>query len=208
MRKPREGPRLGPEHNLRFSLPTARAAISLTFAANCSPSRMLQPQKQAPFLQLSTATSRSARIAAVSCGVSMSCREPPTNNSHSGAIRRDHSFAVPHASHPLHDGRPRRHRRPRHTRFRLATLSQLDSAPIPAQKDHPQDRALWQIPPACRPHPRLQCKRIGRIGPTIPIGPTPRGFVQSGFCEVAPTPERPAPLLHATSQNPQDSLGV
>jgi hypothetical protein len=35
--------------------------------------------------------------------------------------------------------------------------------------------------------------------------PTHRGFVQSGFCEVALTSPLPIPVVPATSQNPQDS---
>jgi hypothetical protein len=35
--------------------------------------------------------------------------------------------------------------------------------------------------------------------------PTHRGFVQSGFCEVALTSPLPVPVVPATSQNPQDS---
>ena len=39
---------------------------------------------------------------------------------------------------------------------------------------------------------------------TIPIGQNTRGFVQSGFYEVALMPAMLVPPCHATSQNPQD----
>jgi hypothetical protein len=47
---------------------------------------------------------------------------------------------------------------------------------------------------------------IGRERPsaTIPIVQVVRGFVQSGFCEVAPTMLQARPRS-TTSQNPQDS---
>jgi hypothetical protein len=45
----------------------------------------------------------------------------------------------------------------------------------------------------------------GRPIDTIPIGQSTRGFVQSGFCEVALRPAMLVPPCHATSQNPQDS---
>src|SRR5262249_17880669 len=76
-----------------------------------------------------------------------------------------------------------------------ATTAHQPRSPVPRANKPISARTL---------QPRLNVKPQQAFA-TIPIAPHLRGFVQSGFYEVALTTHAPGPFSHATSQNPQDS---
>src|SRR5262249_34514265 len=86
----------------------------------------------------------------------------------------------------------------------------MPTVPAPAIDPLPAHHPRSPVPRANKPisartlQPRLNVKPQQAFA-TIPIAPHLRGFVQSGFYEVALTTHAPGPFSHATSQNPQDS---
>src|SRR5262249_33757372 len=195
------------------SSPMAPAVIASLSVVGCSkpvprvPSTSLPTITPKAIARSPLLTSPSVLIAVAPCGGSQSCHAPATL-SHSPATRHDvPTYAHGDRARSQSCGQRCQHR---HRAADQSFQSAMPTVPAPEIDATTAHQPRSPVPRANKPisartlQPRLNVKPQQAFA-TIPIAPHLRGFVQSGFYEVALTTHAPGPFSHATSQNPQDS---